>query len=189
MAFASRIHIDVMDGLLAPTKSPSIREIWLPEDKRIDIHLMYQRPADYLEVVVALKPALLVVHAEAEGNFVEMSRLLRQNGIRAGIALLPQTEVEVIRPALEHIDHVLIFSGKLGYHGGHADLSMLTKVREVRQMKPGLEIAWDGGIDDQNAGSLIDSGVDVLNTGGFIQNAHHPASAYGILKQIAEKLI
>lgn len=189
MEFATRIHLDFMDGVLAPTKSPPVEYAWLPSDRTTDIHLMYQAPDEYLDQIIILKPNLLVVHAEADGNFVEMARRLHENGIQAGIALLPDTKPEVIRPALEHIDHVLIFSGNLGKYGGHADLTLLAKVQAVRGMKHNVEIGWDGGINDQNAGSLIDSGVDVLNVGGYVQKAQYPASAYATLKDIAEKQI
>lgn len=187
--FADRIHLDFMDGVLAPTKSPPLEYAWLPSDKVVDIHLMYKNPADYLDQIIALKPHMLVVHAEAEGNFVELARSLHQSGIKAGIALLPATDAAAIEPALEHIDHVLVFSGDLGHFGGQADLTMLSKIHKIKAMKPGLEIGWDGGINDQNAASLIDSGVDVLNVGGFIQKAEDSRRAYAILKQIAEKQI
>ena len=92
-----------------------------------------------------------------------------------------------ILSSLEKIDHVLIFSGDLGHFGGKADLTLLNKVKYLKDKKPSLEIGWDGGINDQNAQNLLDGGVDVLNVGGYIQRSGDPAHAYAILKGIIGK--
>ena len=83
-----------------------------------------------------------------------------------------------------YYDHVLIFSGDLGKHGGVADLSLLEKVNKIKALHPGAEIGWDGGINDTNAAKLIDGGVSVLNVGGFIQKSQKPDEAYAKLKSI-----
>ena len=75
----------------------------------------------------------------------------------------------------------------LGFHGGEADLSLLDKVREVRQLYPEVEIGWDGGINDSNAAQLIVAGVDVLNVGGYVHKAPSPNDAYATLKTLAEQ--
>jgi ribulose-phosphate 3-epimerase len=75
---------------------------------------------------------------------------------------------------------VLIFSGKLGHFGGHADLDLLDKVRQLKEIKPTLEIGWDGGVNDQNAAELAHGGIDVLNAGGYL-HGKDPAAAYAKL--------
>jgi len=102
------------------------------------------------------------------------------------VALLPETSPELIRPALKWIDHVLVFSGSLGHFGGQADLRLLPKIKHLQKVKPQLEIGWDGGINAKNARALAMSGVDVLNTGGFIQNASDPFKAYQQLQQVID---
>lgn len=184
--FAHRIHIDLMDGDLAPTKSPSVAQVWLPEGIKTDIHIMYRKPAEVLGRLIELKPHMVVFHAEADGMFEEIAERLKNHSIKVGVALLPGTEVSLIEPAIHLINHVLIFSGDLGHFGGKADLSLLGKVGELKAIKPHLEIGWDGGINADNALTLINNGVDVLNTGGFIQRASDPATAYATLKAIVE---
>ena len=83
-------------------------------------------------------------------------------------------------------DQVLVFSGNLGYHGGEADLGLLEKVKKIWQHHPECEIAWDGGINDQNVQQLVDAGVSVLNVGGFVQQSADPEAAYAKLKAAAE---
>lgn len=184
--FAERIHIDLMDGDLAPTKSPSLAQIWLPDKIPTDIHIMYRSPAPELRRLIELRPHMVVLHAEAEGMFEEIAEALKSEHIKVGVALLPSTEAKLIIPALPLIDHVLIFSGNLGHYGGKADLSLLGKVSEIKARKPDVEIGWDGGINEENVKTLIHNGVDVLNVGGFIQRAADPTAAYAILKGLAE---
>jgi len=182
--FARRIHIDLSDGGLAPNQLLPVDQVWWPGGMRADLHVMYRQPQKYLSTLVALGPQLVILHAEAEGNFLDCAELLHRHGIEAGIALLPHTSVETIRPALESIDHVLIFSGNLGHQGGsHADMNLLAKVKELKSLKPTLEIGWDGGVNDQNIRQLVDAGVEVVNAGGFIQNAQNAAEAYAKLEQ------
>ncbi len=71
-----------------------------------------------------------------------------------------------------------MFSGKLGHHGGKADLGLLDKVRQIRKYYPEVEISWDGGINDKNARQMAVAGVDVLNVGGFIHRSTKPEVAY-----------
>ena len=182
--FAKRVHIDLMDGQFAPTKSPSLNQIWLPDSITSDVHLMYQNPMNYLEQVIKLKPNLVIIHQEAEVDHAHFATHLRENGIKAGIALLQSTAVDSITDLMPCLDHVLVFSGDLGHHGGQADLSLLKKVKEVREKFPDTEISWDGGINDQNAKQLVDAGVDVLNVGGFIHQADQPQEAYAKLEAV-----
>lgn len=181
--FAKRVHLDFMDGVLAPTRSPSLREVVLPKGVTVDMHLMYKKPAESLQDILRLKPHLVIVHAESSGNFAEFANALHKAGIKVGVALLQDTPVKIIKPGIEHIDHVLIFSGDLGHFGGIADASLLAKAQEAKELKPSLEIGWDGGINDQNAHLLAAGGIDVLNVGGFIQKASDPKAAYAKLKE------
>lgn len=179
--FATRLHLDVADGDFAPTKTISLDQVWWPGGVRADLHVMYRRPFDHVKMYLSLGPQMVIVHAEAEGTFVPFAELMHRHGIEVGVALQPVTPVSLIRPALNWIDHVLIFSGNLGHFGGQADLRLITKIKELRELKPQLEIGWDGGINDRNARALAMSGVDVLNVGGFIQHAADPQAAYTLL--------
>lgn len=180
-SFAERIHLDFMDGRLTPAKSPQLNEVILARGRLIDVHLMFKRPLEQIEEVVKLSPNLVIVHAEAEG-VTEFLTDLDSFGIKRGVALLADTPVSAVQPWLSKLDYVLVFSGKLGYFGGQVDLKLLNKVSELKQLKPQLEIGWDGGINDQNAAELVRAGVDVLNVGGFIHRAEDPATAYAKLE-------
>jgi ribulose-phosphate 3-epimerase len=186
--FADRVHIDLMDGVFAPTTSPSLDEILLPHDAMVDIHLMFQEPMDVLEKLIHIKPHMVVIHNEAHVHHMHFTAELHKHGIKVGLAILQDTPVEYAYQIMHSFDHVLVFSGHLGYHGGSADLGLLDKVRKIREHHPDAEIGWDGGINDQNIGQLVAAGVDVLNVGGFIQKASDPKAAYAtLLEVIGEK--
>jgi ribulose-phosphate 3-epimerase len=179
--FAKRVQIDLKDGVFAPGYSVGLENVWWPDHIQVDLHLMYQKPDDYIEKIVALKPDMVIVHAEADGDFPRFADQMSQAGITTGIALLPKTSPESIRSFKDLIKHVLIFSGKLGEFGGTADLMMCEKVRAIRDIDSSLEIGWDGGINVHNILQIHNCGVDVLNVGGAIQNASDPKDAYATL--------
>lgn len=180
-SYATRVHIDLADGVFAPTKTIAMDQTWWPGGIRADLHVMYQRPFDHAQLYISLGPQMVIAHAEADGDFMPFAQLMHRHGIEVGIAIKADTAVDMIIPALDLIDHVLIFSGNLGHFGGQADLRLITKVKTLLDIKPQLEIGWDGGINDSNARALAMSGVDVLNVGGFIQHAADPRAAYTTL--------
>jgi ribulose-phosphate 3-epimerase len=181
--FAKRVHIDLMDGQFAPTRSPDLSQIWWPTALAADLHMMYQRPADHLERLISLKPNLVIIHAEADCDHQDFAAQLQSHGIKAGLALLQDTAIEDTMPVLHSFDHVLIFSGDLGRHGGEADMKILYKVRKVRETHSDAEIGWDGGINGRNFKQLVKAGVEVLNVGGFIQDSDDPRAAYELLTE------
>ncbi len=186
LSYAHRIHIDLSDGLFTRNKLMAIEDIWWPGGVRADLHVMYQRPFEHLPAMLALKPQLIIVHAEAEGDFMGFAAECHRHGIEVGVALLPETPVEAIQPALEVIDHVLIFSGNLGHFGGHADMGLLGKAQRLRSLSHRVELGWDGGVNDKNAKLLAVGGIDVLNAGGFLHGAMAPSTAYATLKSAVE---
>lgn len=186
--FAHRIQIDLTDGVFTKAKTVGPLQAWWPVGVKADFHLMYQNPGRAVREVMEHKPNLIIIHAEADGDFVAFADFCHKHGVKVGVALLASTPAETVLPALELVDHVLIFSGNLGYQGGsHADLGLLDKIKVLKSRKPELEAGWDGGVSNQNVSQLIFGGVDVLNVGGFIQKAEDPAKAYESLQRIAEE--
>lgn len=181
-SFAERIHVDIMDGILAPTVSPDLIQIVLPQDIKVDLHLMVKSPDNYLDKVLALDPYLVILHAEADFEETAMLAQLKSSGIKTGLAVLQATPVEPLINRLSNYDYVLVFGGHLGYQGGQADLRMLDKVRLIKQQLPSIEIGWDGGINDINVKTIAEAGVSVFNVGGYIHNAINPQDAYAKIK-------
>ena len=185
---AHRLHIDLTDGVFAEHRTISPDKVWWPVGITADIHLMYQEPLVAVRQLLNHRPHLIIVHAESGGNFDEFVRVCRDADIKVGVALMPATKAEVIVGALDKIDHVMIFSGNLGFQGGGtANLSLLSKAHLLKQQKPELEIGWDGGVNLQNVSQLIFGGVDVINVGGYVQHAADPVRAFEALDRVAQE--
>lgn len=185
--FAKRVHIDISDGEFAPVFLLGTAQLWWPEGWVVDIHAMVARPSEHVEALIALKPNLITFHVETGVNLVPIMDRIRQAGIKAGVAILKQTVPMTVSGAIGAADHVMIFSGNLGHYGGTASLMQLEKVRLIRAIKPNVEIGWDGGVSLDNAYTLTQGGVDVLNTGGAISNADNPSEVYAKLEQEINK--
>jgi ribulose-phosphate 3-epimerase len=185
--FAERIQIDLTDGQFAGHRTVSPEEAWWPVGVQADFHLMYNRPDKAIDVILEHKPHMIIIHAEAEGNFLAFAERFRPLDVKIGLAILPRTSVQSIAPGLGHLDHVLLFSGSLGEYGGHANLDLLSKAQEIKQHRTDIEIGWDGGINTHNISQLAFGGIDVFNVGGFLQNSPNPESDYNALRRIAEE--
>jgi ribulose-phosphate 3-epimerase len=176
--FAQRVHIDICDGEFAPSFTVGAAQVWWPQEWAVDIHAMVARPSEHLETLVSLKPHMIIFHAEVQEDLVPVLQHIKQFGIKAGIALLKPTVPLTVAPAIQAADHVMIFSGDLGKYGGTASLMQLEKVRLVRNIRQDVEIGWDGGANIENAYSLAQGGVDVLNVGGTIAKSDDPQATY-----------
>ena len=185
--FVERVHIDISDGEFASTLTVGIQELWAPEGWTIDIHAMVNNLEEYIPKLIALRPHMIIVHAEAMGDVKTALMQIRQAGIMAGLALLKPTVPRTVEEFIKLADHVMIFSGELGRFGGTASLMQLEKIRLIKAINPNVEIGWDGGVLVDNAYSLVQGGVNVLNAGGVIQKSSDPHAIFSKLQQEINK--
>ncbi len=181
--FAKRLHIDVSDGEFSPVKLINPANITWPSNVVADIHVMYRKPLSILETLIALQPQTIIIPIESDDVDAVLDELTGM-GIKRGVAVLQDTPIEALRPFIERVDHVLIFSGDLGHFGGQADTSLLSKVAAVKQWRADVEIGWDGGINEDNITELQAGGVDVFDVGGTIQRAENPLGVYKALEAL-----
>lgn len=186
--YATRVHIDLGDGIFTK-KLLDVENVWWPGGMRADLHVMFKQPFLHVPALKALKPQLVIVHAEADGDYMAFAREMHRVGIEAGVCLLRETPVTAIVPALALIDHVLIFAGTLGQNTGPegVNLDVLVKAKQLRQLKPQLEIGWDGGANDTNARQLMESGVDVINCGSYFHGPDPVAAWHRIQKAVGNE--
>ena len=121
---------------------------------------------------------MIIFHTEVQEDLLPTLQAVKTAGIKAGIALQRPTVPTIVSHLIEVADHVLIFSGDLGHYGGTASLMQLEKIRLIKAIRPTIEIGWDGGVTNENAFSLSQGGVDVLNVGATIAKSADPAVAY-----------
>lgn len=183
--FARRVHIDISDGEFAPTFLLNEGQLFWPQGWEVDVHAMVARPSEHIAQLIKLKPSMVIFHTETQEDLLPHLAALKQAGIKAGIALLKTTVPASVQAAIQASDHVMIFSGDLGKFGGTASMMQLEKIRLIKKIKPDVEIGWDGGVKIENAYTLTQGGVDVLNVGGEIANATSPADTYNeLVKEI-----
>lgn len=179
--FAQRVQIDISDGKFTPVFLLPVDKIWWPREWLVDIHVMVVSPDEYIDKIISLKPHLIIIHAESETNLLTTIEKIKRYGIKAGIALLKHTVPSTVSEAIKAADHVLVFSGDLGHYGGVASMMQLEKVRLIKQINPNVEIGWDGGVSVDNAFTLSQGGVNVLNVGGALVNSDNPETVYNNL--------
>lgn len=187
--FADRIQIDICDGMFAPNRTLDIAQIVIPEDYKgkIDLHMMVKHPSHYLQQVIAMKPSLVIFHAECDENLTPVFKELEAAGINTGVAILKTTYPGDIHQYIEMADHVLIFAGALGRQGGNADLLQLEKVGIIKNIDSKIEIGWDGGANMDNIRTIAHSGIDVINVGSAISQSKNAKEAYEALGAEADK--
>lgn len=191
LTFAPRIQIDITDGQFAPSQTINLNQVyWPPADKReckIDLHLMLQRPIDWLDQIVAVVPDKVILHAESDDAGRMLPRIyehLQRFGMQVGVALLPETQPAEAADIIRVVDSVLIFGGHLGYQGGVADLTQLGKIPAIQQINSTVTIEWDGGANLSNVSQIAAAGVDQINIGSAISGASDPAAAYRQLVEV-----
>jgi ribulose-phosphate 3-epimerase len=184
LAFAPRVQIDITDGVFAPSQTVSLSQIYLNPEQKVDLHLMVKEPRGWLETAISLNPHMIILHAESQGEILGFLHYIKKFGIKAGVAILPDTQPEDAAELISLCDHCLIFGGKLGFNGGEAILSMLSKVSSIRAINPTVEIGWDGGANADNIKKMSLSGVNVINAGAAVVDSKNPENAWKMLEDI-----
>jgi len=192
LSFAPRIHVDIADGDFAPNKTVNLNQIYWEKDenlRQVDLHLMLEKPSEWLHQIISLAPDLVIFHVEipnATEILPKICEYLKKFQIKFGLAILAETQIKNVAKLIEIADHVLIFGGHLGYQGGTADLSQLEKVAQIKTINATAEIAWDGGANAENVAEIANSGVNAINVGSAISRAESPVEIYEQLTHVLE---
>ena len=184
-------HLDVMDGVFVPNISfgiPVIDFMNKHAKKPLDVHLMIVKPERYINSFKNVGANILTVHIEASIHLHRTLQAIKQEGMKAGVAINPHTAVEQLEPTLEETDLVCMMSVNPGFGGQKFIEGTYRKVEKLRSMidKAGLDtkIEIDGGVTSSNARKLIDCGADVLVAGSFVFKAENPTKTISELKNI-----
>ena len=172
---ADYIHIDIMDGKFVDNKTWTISEITkitknstLP----LDVHLMVNNPSKYIEDYAMLNTNDIIFHYEAVKDVNSMIDEIKNYGLKVGIAINPDTDVEKIFPYLDKIDLVLVMSVYPGKSGQSFIEESLDKIRKLKQeiQEKNLKtlISVDGGINEETGKLCKEAGVDILVSASYI---------------------
>ena len=188
---ADCLHVDVMDGAFVPNITigvPVVQSIRRCTGMFLDVHLMVEKPARYIEAFAQAGADLLSIHLEADhpSRIAEALRIMDRCGVKKAAALRPITKAEAILPYIEELDLVLVMTVEPGF-GGQAFMdSQLETIRRVRaivnQYNPACEVEVDGGITPKTAPLVVEAGANVLVAGSAIYGAADIPAAIAALR-------
>ena len=190
-AGADQIHVDVMDGAFVPNISfgpdvvkMSAATVNIPQN----VHLMVIEPQHHIKAFADAGSDTILIHIEACCDVGETLAAIRALGKRAGITVNPETPIESIQELVKQqlVDEVLIMSVHPGFGGQKYIASVEEKISVIRRMAPEIDIAIDGGIDDETVAPAAAAGANLFVAGSYLYKQDDMKSAVDGLRASAE---
>lgn len=188
--FVGRIQLDVMDGIFVANESLNFNFKLPKTDCEFEAHLMVDNPDNWVKrnwqkVDIVLIP---IESCEKPKEFIKFFKnpSTRLGARKIGFALNPETSLEAIENYLDEINQVLIMTVNPGFYGAKFLPETLEKVRELRKLKPKMDIEVDGGINPETIKMAFEAGANLFISGSYIINSQNPKEAIEILQKLCQ---
>lgn len=187
---ADWFHVDVMDGVFVPNISfgfPVLKSLQKLAKKPLDVHLMIVDPDKFTAAFKDAGANILTVHYEACLHLHRSVQNIRNQGMKAGVAINPHTPVHVLEDIITDIDLVCMMSVNPGFGGQKFIENTFDKIKRLKELiiqkKSGALIEIDGGVDLNNYKKLLECGANVLVAGNTVFSSAKPVETIRLLKQ------
>lgn len=188
-------HIDVMDGMFVESFTSEIMEEYCEYIKSIsniplDIHLMVKNVKKYVDIYLNYEPNIITFHIEAVKDInqaLELIKYIKSNNCKVGIAINPNTEISKVYELLKYIHMVTIMTVEPGKGGQKLIDTTISKISDLKKYindnNIEIDIEADGGIKEENAKLVIDSGANIIVSGSGIINSSDYARTISNIKK------
>lgn len=184
------LHIDVMDGHFVPniTIGPLVVQALRDKSKLFfDVHLMIENPDLYIRDFVKAGADLITVHVETTKHLHRTIQNIKEQGVKAAVALNPATPLEQIEYVLDQLDMVLLMTVNPGFGGQkfiHAVLPKIEKLKALRDTHGlNFDIQVDGGVNPEVARLVTKAGANILVAGSAIFNTESIPKAVQAIRE------
>ena len=195
-AGAHLIHLDVMDGHFVPNMTigpPVVRWIRKITSLPLDAHLMIEKPERYIDDFIQAGVNWLSVHVEADAHLDRTLHHLKENGVKAGVAMNPGTALGSLDQVLPVADYILIMTVNPGFGGQKFIPYTLKKINQLRQSvvsnRYSIRIEVDGGIGPGNLHEVLTAGAEIIVAGSAIFSSKDAGKTVQEMKGIAERYL
>jgi len=187
---ADWFHLDIMDGVFVPNISfgiPVVRDIKKHAKKPLDVHLMISKPEKYFSDFKNAGADIISFHYEASNHLHRSIQVLKDLGVKAGVAINPHTNISLLEDIICHVDMILIMSVNPGFGGQKFIENTYDKIKKLKNIilskNTNTLIEIDGGVNLDNASKLFNAGADILVAGNTVFSSENPTKTILDLKK------
>lgn len=175
----SLMQIDIMNNTFVKNKTVNFATLKkIKTNLKFEFHFMINNPEKSIKKWLQLSPQNIYFHLETSNKINELIKLVKKNKIKIGLAINPETSVELLKPYLNSIDSVLLLSVNPGFYASPFQKNIYQKIKNLKKIAPQMTIAVDGGINTKNIKNLISAGATKLCIGSNIYQTTNPIKAY-----------